>query len=154
MRVYFFDSSGLVKRYVQEKGSDWVLSATDPARGNVVYVSRVAGVEVVSAIARLHRGRFLSDADARMCLERFRYDLVRQYRVIELRPDVADRAMDVAERYGLRAYDAVQLASAIEASNACRMLKIQLAALVSSDEALNTAAGAEALAVEDPSARA
>jgi hypothetical protein len=48
---YYFDTSGLVKRYIAEIGTAWVTGIMDPAAGNLVYVARVTGVEVVSAIA-------------------------------------------------------------------------------------------------------
>jgi hypothetical protein len=39
--VYFFDSSAVVKRYVAELGSPWVIQILDPAQGNRVYLERV-----------------------------------------------------------------------------------------------------------------
>jgi predicted nucleic acid-binding protein len=48
--IYYFDSSGLVKRYVSEVGSNWVISLTDPAAGNRIYVANITGVEVPAAI--------------------------------------------------------------------------------------------------------
>ncbi len=36
MAAYFFDSSALVKRYVIERGSTWVIRITTPAVGNSI----------------------------------------------------------------------------------------------------------------------
>ena len=47
MAVYFFDSSAIIKRYLSERGTAWVIGIADPAAGNRIYVSRIAGVEVV-----------------------------------------------------------------------------------------------------------
>ncbi len=55
MAVYFFDSSALVKRYVQESGADWVLSVCNASVDANLYIARITGPEVVAAIAR--RGR-------------------------------------------------------------------------------------------------
>lgn len=52
MPAYYFDSSALVKRYVAETGTAWVTGLMDPAAGNLLYVARLTGVEVVSAFAR------------------------------------------------------------------------------------------------------
>ena len=52
MAVYYFDSSGLVKRYRSEIGSAWVMGLTAPASQHAIYVARITGVEVVSAITR------------------------------------------------------------------------------------------------------
>ena len=37
MAIYFLDSSAVVKRYVPEKGSAWVVGITDPASRNLLY---------------------------------------------------------------------------------------------------------------------
>ena len=53
--LYYFDSSALVKRYISERGTAWVLGITDPGAGNIIFVARIAAVEVVSAITRAVR---------------------------------------------------------------------------------------------------
>ena len=53
MAVHFFDSSSLVKRYVSETGSAWVLSLVGPSSGHQNYVARISGAEVVAAVAGL-----------------------------------------------------------------------------------------------------
>ena len=55
MAVYFFDTSALVKRYVHETGSAWVGQVTDPKSGNKIYITRITGVEVVSALMKKAR---------------------------------------------------------------------------------------------------
>jgi predicted nucleic acid-binding protein len=52
MAAYFFDSSALVKRYVREPGTTWVIQLLDPTAGNKIHVARITGAEVVSAITR------------------------------------------------------------------------------------------------------
>ena len=37
MAIYFIDSSALVKRYISETGSTWVLGLFDPALSNEVF---------------------------------------------------------------------------------------------------------------------
>jgi len=50
MAVYFVDSSALVKRYISEIGSTWVLSLFDPALDNDILIAAITGVEIVAAI--------------------------------------------------------------------------------------------------------
>ena len=50
MAVYFFDSSALIKRYINETGTAWVQSLTDAASGHEIYIARVTTVEVVAAV--------------------------------------------------------------------------------------------------------
>ena len=52
MAVYFFDSSAIVKRYLIEAGTKWVISIADLAAGNEIYLARITFVEVISAITR------------------------------------------------------------------------------------------------------
>ncbi|WP_445241306.1 type II toxin-antitoxin system VapC family toxin [Microcoleus vaginatus] len=46
VNAYFLDTSALVKRYVPEIGSEWILSITDPARDNDLAISQITWVEV------------------------------------------------------------------------------------------------------------
>ena len=57
--------------------------------------------------------------------------------------------MKVAEQHELRAYDAVQLATALTLHARCQTLGLHMI-LLSADAELNTAATAEGLAVENP----
>jgi predicted nucleic acid-binding protein len=41
MAVYFFDSSALVKRHVDEAGSTWVRSLTRVKAGHTLYIARL-----------------------------------------------------------------------------------------------------------------
>jgi predicted nucleic acid-binding protein len=42
MRVGFFDSSAIVKRYVSEVGTAWILGLTAPASGTHSYCASIA----------------------------------------------------------------------------------------------------------------
>lgn len=152
MSVYFFDSSALVKRYVEETGTDWVIDITNPERVNGIYIARITGAEVVSAITRRGRSGDVSQVDMTRAIEDFRNDFAHQYRVLEITPALIGRAMSLTEIHALRGYDAVQLAAALEANDRCLVLAIPALTLISADRALNTAATAEGLAVGDPNA--
>jgi len=51
MADYFFDSSGLVKAYVAETGTNWVRTILDDPQHRI-FISALAEVEVVSALTR------------------------------------------------------------------------------------------------------
>jgi hypothetical protein len=55
MAVYFLDSSALVKRYINETGSAWVLGLFGPTLDYEFFVAAVTGVEIVAAITRRAR---------------------------------------------------------------------------------------------------
>ena len=65
---------------------------------------------------------------------------------------IADQAMDLAERYGLRGYDAVHVAAAMDVQDARHTARASDVTLVSADISQLQAATAEGLSVEDPNA--
>jgi predicted nucleic acid-binding protein len=107
MADYFFDTSALVKRHVDEAGSPWVKSLVCAKAGHTLYIARITAVEVTSAISRRQAGHDLSGAQAGAILGHFRRHLVQRYRVVELTPALFGSAMVIARKYRLRAYDAV-----------------------------------------------
>lgn len=150
MAVYFFDSSAIVKRYVQETGTQWVNSFIDPAAGNDIYLARITGVEVISALVRRGREGAISSQDAATALVKFRKDFNSEYQALEMTASVLIRAMSLAEVHALRGYDAVQLAAALEVNDFCLAAGLPACPLISADISLNVAAVAEGLTVDDP----
>jgi len=149
LAIQFFDSSALVKRYVSETGSAWVLSVIDPAGGHQSYVARITGAEIVAAIAARSRAGTVSPPDAAAVTTAFRHDFRHEYQVIEVTPALIEAAMSLAEAHAIRGYDAVQLAAALELHAECLAAGTTLT-LISADGALNVAAAAEGLTVGDP----
>jgi uncharacterized protein len=148
--VYFFDSSGLVKRHVDETGSVWVRALTRVKAGHTLYIARITPVEITSAITRRQRGGHLSAAQAGAMLGHFRRHLTHRYSILELTPVLAAEAMLLARAHGLRAYDAVQLAAALEVHRIYQTGGLGPVTLISADQPLNDAAIAEGMAVDDP----
>ena len=152
MAVYFFDSSSIVKRYVAEIGSAWIRGLTDPASGNAAYVAALGGVETISAVTRRLRRGEMSPADAATAIADFRRHYAGAYFLMRASPIVIAQAMDLVETHGLRAYDAVQLATALQVQAKCLLDGTPGPTFVSADNNLNAAATAEGLAVDDPNA--
>lgn len=154
MAAYYLDSSALVKRYVQEDGTFWIRTVTSRRAGHTLHTVRVTGPELVSAITRKARAGEVSARSAARANNSFRQDWRDQYYISEVSPEVADRAMALVEKHGLRGYDAVQLATALEVQTGRRGRRGAPLTFVSADASLLQAAVAEGLAVEDPSAHA
>jgi predicted nucleic acid-binding protein len=152
LSAYFFDSSALVKRYVSEIGTTWVASVIDAPANNHIHVARITGVEVTSAITRRTRSSSLSRVDATAALSLFRYEFSNNFTVTEISPGLVTRAMQLAETYALRGYDAVQLAAALDVQSYLSSLTKSGLTMISADVELNTAAAAEGLITEDPNA--
>ena len=150
MSVFFFDSSGLVKRYRREPGTDWVRSRTKPDAEHELYVALIAGAEVVAAITRQQRMDELSADNAESARSAFRYHYYHQYHVVALTEAVMEDAMGLAERHPLRGYDAVQLAAAIQIRRMRTAVGLSPPTFVSADQALNEVAREEEFSVENP----
>jgi predicted nucleic acid-binding protein len=149
--AYFVDSSALVKRYVQETDTSWVRGITRRSPSTLIYIARITAVEVPCAIARRRKGKTLTSPRASSILHRFRQHLVGRYTVAEVTAALLDDAMRLGIKHALRAYDAVQLAVALEVNRFHQAGGSGPVTLVSADRDLNDAATAEGLMVDDPS---
>ena len=108
--ILYLDTSALVKLYVRERGTAAVRRQADDAEA--VATSMVAYAEARAAFARLLRERPASRKRHRQRVAQFDRDWDR-YAVVELTPAVAHNSGEIAERHGLRGFDAIHLASAL-----------------------------------------
>ncbi len=99
MADYFLDTSAVVKRYVQEKGTAWIRTLAAPATGNFIYLARITEVEVTSALARRRGQPGLSVAQAVSALGLFRQDCAQDYRIAEITVPVLQRAALLADTH-------------------------------------------------------
>lgn len=152
MAAFFFDSSAIVKRYVNEVGSNYADGLIDVQSGNVILLARITRVEVAAAIARRLKGGSITAIDTQNMMLAFQHDLTNYYYTVEITPAILTIAASLATKHALRGYDAVQLAAAFEASNARTTNALPPLTLVSADIDLNVAARSEGLRVENPSA--
>lgn len=149
MPAYFFDSSAIVKFYVAESGTIWVRSFTD-SEDNIIHVSGLARVETVSALTRRLRRSDITQAEFNDACDDLQQDFATQYRIVALTEEIIEDAAELAQKHGLRAYDAVQLAAALDTGRVVSQVDSTELTLVSGDLDLNAAAAAEGLNVEDP----
>lgn len=152
MAVYFLDSSGIVKRYVTETGTAWVRRICAPSAGNDVYTAHVTGAEAAAAIMRRVRRGEVPAADAVAAISDLQRHLGNGYTPVHVTDGLVQLAIDLVQRYPLRGYDAVQLASALQVMALRQASGLSPLVFVSADNNLNAAAAAEGLAVDDPNA--
>lgn len=136
----FADTSALVLRYVDEPGRSSQVLGSGP-----LVVSQLVRVEVPSAFWRKHRMGELAGEDAAVLCAAFEADyhgpeaslaLV----AVDLGASLLDDAARLVAVHGLRAADAIQLASALVARRAAP----EVDAFAAFDDALRRAAAAEA----------
>jgi predicted nucleic acid-binding protein len=105
----YFDTSVLVKRYVRELGSR---RAQVLLRRYRFLSSAIAPLEIISALARRRSAGELTKRDFSAILSRLRRD--RDYwELVEVSPLVLERGEDLIQATGLRALDAIHVASAL-----------------------------------------
>lgn len=148
--AYFLDSSALVKRYVPETGSAWIQTIADAATGNLLIISRITWVEVLSALARRLREGSLSATDVDLIIQQFRYDLNNHYQIVELDRTVTENAGQLVNQYPLRAYDAVQLASVLRIQPAFATATSTSLVFLTADDRLLTIAQTAGLLTDNP----
>lgn len=143
MSTAFVDSSGLVKRYLQEAGTELVAALEQ------VDVAEIARVEVVGAFWRRYRDGGLTPDAARALTADFESDWFGdtvtgpQFGIVRSDGVLLDRAAELVARHPLRAADAIQLASA----SAARDADPELTTMVCFDDRLRVAAAIEGFAL-------
>jgi predicted nucleic acid-binding protein len=108
MDYAYFDTSALIKRYVEEQGRREVLTLL---RDNQCVVSAVLPVEVRSALRRRVAGKSLDAKRVPGILKRLAADRA-YWTIIEVSREVLATAESLSGAHPLRALDAIHVASA------------------------------------------
>ncbi|MGH2560475.1 MAG: type II toxin-antitoxin system VapC family toxin [Thermomicrobiales bacterium] len=117
MATIFFDTSALVRRYDwTEPGARSVRAACSPESGNAVIVAELATVELASAFSRKVREGSFSAQTVERLWHLFKAHWQEEYQVILLTVAICNRAEQLLFDYPLRAYDAVQIGTALSAA--------------------------------------
>ncbi len=147
MTDHFTDSSALIKRYLRETGSNWVNALFKPQGVSDMFIVAVTRVEIIAALTRRGRNGGMTNTEAKNACQQFRADCNSDYQIIEVNEKLLDEATDLAERYGLRGYDAVQLAAACLVNRLCLASGLPPLTFVSADNELKVAAHQEGLVI-------
>ena len=130
----YLDTSSLVKLYVAEAGSEQVRSHVE--RATVVATSSIAYPEARAALARRRRERVLPPKAFDAAKRRLEADWPK-YLAVQVTQALCMDAGDLAERYALRGYDSVHLASFLDVVRHAGVANTEFS---SSDDRLNAAA--------------
>jgi hypothetical protein len=145
---YFLETSALVKLYVQEPGTDRLLPLISDGPDNQLAVLAISVVEVRSAIRRRQRAGDIDASAATAILKSVQAHMETRFIRQMINETVIDTALEMIDRYALRAYDAVQLAGCLVLC----AIAAEAFTFVCSDPQLLEAARSEQLAVLDPAA--
>lgn len=152
MSILYVDSSALVKRYLHETGSAWVIAHLDPAAGQTIFTAAITRVEVAAALAARQRSGAITLTERDDLVNLVLQHTDTQYQTVAIEADTLSRAVALTQRHRLRGYDAVQLAAALKANQALQDASLPALIFVSADDDLNSAAQGEGLSTVNPNA--
>jgi predicted nucleic acid-binding protein len=132
--ILYLDTSSLAKLYVTEAGSDAVRELVEAA--GIVATSQVAYAEMRAALARRRRDGALGPRQFGAVKRAFDTDWP-AYVALNPSAAICREAGDVAERYRLRGFDSIHLASFAEVARTAAGSEVRFS---SYDDALNRAA--------------
>jgi predicted nucleic acid-binding protein len=150
VNIAYFDTSALLKQYVTETGSNWVRTHLSSATAPAVFTSQLTAVEAICAFARRLRDGTLLPADHATAVQAFDYDIAYRYTLLDVMPVTIDAARRLASLHPLRAYDAVQLATAWSLNRDLVNDGEAPLTFICADDGLLTVAQAEGLRTDNP----
>ena len=146
MSYYFADTSAIAKRYINEQGSIWMKNLVGASSKYIIILSDLAIVEFHSLLARHERSGNLQTQKRLTLQSQFMLHVAQEYIDTALTSSVLTKARNLLPNHPLRTLDAIQLASAMEAS---LQLNVRLTFL-SSDKRLLNATSQEGFPVDNP----
>ena len=146
MSEFFVDTSALAKRYIPEVGTSWVTQWIEPRANNIVVISSITTVEMVSVLMRREREGTISTIDRTSLQNDFLLHVEKQYVVVAVSKEVLAEARRLLVSYSLRALDALQLASILYIKQSTDFQPT----FISADTRLLDAAAAEGFATDNP----
>jgi predicted nucleic acid-binding protein len=113
----FVDTSALIRRYDHaEPGADAVRQLCDPTSGHLILIAQMTSTEIASALNRKLRERVLSALERDRLWREFQLHRLGQYHVVSLTETSFTIAENLLFSQQLRAYDALQIASSLQAT--------------------------------------
>jgi len=155
MAFYYFDASALVKYYITEPGSTWVrqvIDEQDPVSRqsrHIILVAEITRVEVAAGLAVIERVGRIKRAERDRAYHRFMSQLAHRYAIMPLRADDFATAAHLTQQHPLKAYDAIQLATALRSHRLLADHQLTFT-FVTGDTTLIAAAQAEELLTDNP----
>ena len=148
MPVFYLDTSALVKRYVQEKGSEVLDELFDRLQDtDFLTISLLAVVELKSVFKRLVKGRILRETQMAVLLSEFSSDQAAISEVVEVDTRLLEEAALILDRHSLKAGDAIHFACILQLKGVAPAADV---IVLTSDGELSVACMAEGFEVLNP----
>lgn len=112
MASYYFDTSALIKLYIQEEGTAAVLDIAEGLAGDRLILLDLTLLESRSAVRRREREGDISGSAANRILERIEWDSSSSF-LVQPATSVIEEAARLLDSHPLRTMDALQLAGCL-----------------------------------------
>ena len=110
--MLYLDASALIKCYLKEAGTGALIARiTEPNQR--IFTSILSFAEVHAAMARKHRGKYLNSTELAQLRDTFARDWALILHTVELNLQTASEIPSLAEKYPIKAGDAVHLSAAL-----------------------------------------
>jgi predicted nucleic acid-binding protein len=108
--IIFFDTSSLVKRYIEEPGSDDVDRQFFTA--DTVILSHITKTELLSALTRRRNDNSIDEDSYISATGTIEEDIL-QFEILPFNKNLENQAIEMIQKHGMKTLDAIQLASAL-----------------------------------------
>lgn len=149
MTNYYCDTSALVKLYMFEAGSRWMKQIYD-AYDDEIALAIIGVTEAAAALSRRYRTGELPAMHQQRLYSRLLGDSKARFNLFQIDHAIAYLAAELTQRYPLRGYDAIHLASALNLNQQLVSSGLPPITFLSADSALCAAAVSEGLAADNP----
>ena len=146
MASYYFDTSALLKFYIEEPGSGVVTDLIQNLGDARLSILDVTLLELRSAVRRREREGNMSEREANQIIERILGDRASVYLVQSLNLSVIQETTRIIDVHPLKTLDALQLAGCLIVNQSM----LEPLTFVSADRRLNNAAALEGLVTLNP----
>ena len=147
MKIYYFDSSALVKRYHSEKGTETVDKIINELeKGDESVISYFTILEIVSALRRKLKNKEITKKVFDMAIATFLSEVTEYFSVRPIDEQILSIATNLVIEHGLKAADSLQLATAKEIVDFTGKSVV----LIASDKELLDTAASEKIKTIDP----
>ena len=113
MASYYFDTSALLKFYVQEEGSEVATGLIQNIGSDRISILDITLLELRSAVRRREREGNISDVESNRIIDRIYEDGASAYLVQSLNFLVIEEATRILDAHPLKTLDALQLAGCL-----------------------------------------
>ena len=150
MSCYFLEATAFAKLFVQDEGTNALISLMEAVEDNRKLISASTPLEVYAAVRRRERSGDISAEDATAALDSLRLEAARMVQE-PLNPAVLEAARQLLDHTSLRWPDTLQLAAALVSRDMFQGMEI---IFVSASTQLLEAAKAEGFHTIDPTKEA